>query len=124
VLEDDNTTISETAYEGTWVVNASFLSTEYIDQGTVYDTYGLYTFIPITIADGKIRQDVQNENGEFVTVEKAYTFEAGQLWFTDDTGLDCVIELLVDGNIVMSVFLPGEGEAKVCLSLFMVHPDE
>jgi len=34
------------------------------------------------------------------------------------------VVLLVDGNIVMSVFLPGEGEAKVCLSLFMVHPDE
>ena len=35
-----------------------------------------------------------------------------------------VFELLEDGNIVMSVFFPGEGEVKNCLSVYLVHPAE
>jgi hypothetical protein len=34
------------------------------------------------------------------------------------------VELLEDGNIVMSVFYPGEGDEMVCLSLFLTHPAE
>ena len=68
-------------------------------------------------------QDIQDENGEFHTVEDAYTFEAGQLQGTDEIGTDYVVEPLEDGNIVISVFLPGEGDEIQCLSVFMVHPD-
>ena len=29
-----------------------------------------------------------------------------------------------NGNIVISLFIPGEGETVKCISLFMVHPEE
>ena len=35
---------------------------------------------------------------------------------------DDAVDLLEDGNIVMSVFYPGEGDEMVCLSLFLTHP--
>jgi 3-oxoacyl-[acyl-carrier-protein] synthase-1 len=34
------------------------------------------------------------------------------------------VELLEDGNIVMSVFFPSEGDAVICLSVFLTHPAE
>ena len=121
VLEDDDTTISEASYEGEWVLNVAFLSTEYIDEQTLSGTFG-YNFMPYRIADGKIMQDLQQDNGEFTTVEYPYVFEAGQLQFTDNNGVDGAFELLEDGNIVMSLFYPGEGDTLRCLSVFLVHP--
>jgi hypothetical protein len=123
VVEDGETTVDEAAFEGEWVLNVAFLGTEYVDEQTLAGEYG-YNFMPYIIGDGKIRQDVQNENGEFTTEETPYTLEAGQLQGTDDLGVDFVIELLEDGNIVMSLFLPGEGETVKCLSVFLVHPAE
>lgn len=121
IIEDDTTTVDEKAFEGEWIPNVAFLGTEYITE-QAFAELG-FSFMPITIADGKIMQDIQDENGEFHTVEDAYTFEAGQLQGTDDIGTDYVVELLEDGNIVISVFLPGEGDEIQCLSVFMVHPD-
>ena len=104
-------------------LNVAFLSTEYIDEQTLSGTFG-YNFMPYRIADGKIMQDLQQDNGEFTTVEYPYVFEAGQLQFTDNNGVDGVFELLEDGNIVMSLFYPGEGDTLRCLSVFLVHPAE
>ena len=123
VLQDENTTVDEAAFEGEWVLNVAFIGTEYVDEQTLSGTYG-YNFMPFLIADGKISQDVQQENGEFVTVEMPYTFEAGQLQSRDDSGMDYAVDLLEDGNIVMSVFYPGEGDTMDCLSIFLVHPAE
>ena len=53
-----------------------------------------------------------------------YTFTAGQLQATDASGRDIVFELLEDGNVVLSVFFPGEGDTVSCLSVYMVHPAE
>ena len=89
----------------------------------LFDTFG-YNFMPYIITEGMITQDLQNEYGEFVTVEMPYTFDAGQLQGTDASGRDFVFELLEDGNIVMSVFYPGEEDAVICLSVFLVHPAE
>ena len=123
VLEDENTTVDESAFEGEWVLNVAFAGTEYVDEQTLAGSYE-YNFMPYLIADGKIMQDVQNEYGEFVTVEMPYTFEAGQLQGKDASGRDFAVELLEDGNIVMSVFFPGEGDAVICLSVFLTHPAE
>ena len=123
VLEDENTTVDESAFEGEWVLNVAFAGTEYVDEQTLAGSYE-YNFMPYLIADGKIMQDVQNEYGEFVTVEMPYTFEAGQLQGKDASGRDFAVELLEDGNIVMSVFCPGEGDAVICLSVFLTHPAE
>ena len=121
VLEDENTTVDEKAFEGEWVLNVAFAGEDYITEQTLAGTYG-FNFMPYRIADGKVMQDVQQENGEFVTVEMPYTFEAGQLQGKDAEGHDFAIELLEDGNIVMSTFFPGENDEVICLSVFMVHP--
>ena len=123
VIEDENTTVDEAAFGGEWVLDTAFLNTEYISTETLADSFG-FNFMPIRISEGKIMQDIQQENGEFVTAETAYTFDAGQLQATDGTGLEFVVELLENGNIVMSVFYPGEGDEMVCLSLFLTHPAE
>lgn len=123
VLEDENTTVDEAAFQGEWVLNVAFAGTEYVDESTLSETYD-YNFMPYVIADGKVSQDIQQENGEFVTIEMPYTFEAGQLQGEDGSGRAFVVELLEDGNIVMSVFFPGEGDEVICLSVFLVHPAE
>ena len=123
VMEDESTTVEESAFEGEWVLNVAFANLEYVDEQTLFGSYD-YNFMPYTIADGMVTQDVQQENGEFVTVEMPYTFEAGQLRGKDGGGRDFVIELLEDGNIVMSVFFPGDGDTLTCLSVFLVHPAE
>ena len=123
VIEDENTTVEEAAFEGEWVLNVAFANLEYVDEQTLAGTYD-YNFMPYIIADGKVTQDVQNEYGEFVTVEMPYVFQAGQLQGRDGSGRDFAVELLEDGNIVMSVFFPGEGETVTCLSVFLRHPAE
>jgi len=123
VIEDENTTVDEAAFEGEWVLNAAFANTVYVDEATLFDSYD-FVFMPYCIGEGKIAQDVQNEYGEFNTVEMPYTFEAGQLQGVDGNGRVFTVELLEDGNIVMSVFFPGEGDEVICLSVFLVHPAE
>ena len=123
IVEDENTTVNEKAFEGEWVLNVAFAGTEYVDEQTLAGSYD-FVFMPYRIADGKISQDVQNEFGEFVTVEAPYTFEAGQLQGVDANGRSFAVELLEDGNIVLSVFYPGEGDAVTCLSVFLKHPAE
>ena len=122
VIEDGNNTVDEAAFQGEWVLDTAFANTVYVDEATLSESYD-FNFMPYSIADGKIVQEIQNENGEFTAVEMPYTFEAGQLQGLDGSGRDFAVELLEDGNIVMSVFFPGEGDAVVCLSIFLVHPE-
>ena len=123
VLEDEDTTVEEAAFEGEWVLKAAFAGREYVYDQTLAESYD-FNFMPYVIGDGKITQDEQNEFGEFVKVEMPYTFEAGQLQGEDKDGRAFAVELLEDGNIVMSVLYPGEGDEMVCLSLFLTHPAE
>ncbi len=123
VIEDENTTVDEASFKGVWVLNVAFANTVYVTPETLFDTYD-FNFMPYTIGEGKITQDLQNENGEFVTTEMPYTFEAGQLQGKDGSGRDFAVELLEDGNIVLSVFFPGEGDGVTCLSVYLKHPEE
>ncbi len=123
VLEDETTTVDEASFRGEWVLDVAFAGQDYVDEQTLAGTYD-YNFMPYSIADGKVTQDVQNGNGEFVTKEMPYVFEAGQLQTQDPAGRDVVFELLENGNIVMSVFFPGEGDEVVCLSVFLKHAAE
>ena len=123
VLEDEDTTVEEAAFEGEWVLNVAFADMVYVDDSTLFDKFN-YNFMPIVISEGKISQDEQQENGEFITREMAYTFEAGQLVGTDDDGHTFVVELLEDGNIVMTGFFPGEGDAVINLAVYLRHPEE
>ncbi len=124
VIEDDNTTVEESAFEGEWVLNVAFFNGVYIDEQTLAGSFG-FNFMPYIIGGGVIKQDIQNENGEFTTQEIPYTFEAGQLQGADeDSGLNYAVDLLEDGNIVMSLFIPAEGDTFGCLSIYLVHPAE
>lgn len=123
IIEDEDTIVEETAFEGEWVLNVAFAGTEYVDEQTLFDTYD-YNFMPYLIKNGMITQDIQQENGEFVTVEMPYTFEAGQLQGKDGNGRDFAIDLLADGNIALALFYPGEGDEVLCLTVFLVHPEE
>ena len=122
VLEDDDTTVDEAVFQGEWILDAAFAGTDYISNETLLSTFD-YDFVPLVIADGKITKEVQNENGEFSTVEIPYTFEAGQLQGTDEKGRSFAIDPLVDGSIALAVFYPGEGDEVICVTLFLVHPD-
>lgn len=124
VIEDDTTTVEESAFAGEWGLNAAFFNEKYVSPEDLINTYNFDYYIPCKIADGKISQEIQQDNGEFVTVETPYTFEAGQLQGTDSKGRDFAVELLEDGNIVMSVFYPGEGDTLTCLTVFLTHPAE
>ena len=99
VLEDEDTTVEEAAFEGEWVLKAAFAGREYVYDQTLAESYD-FNFMPYVIGDGKITQDEQNEFGEFVKVEMPYTFEAGQLQGEDKDGRAFAVELLEDGNIV------------------------
>ena len=123
VIEDENTTVDEAAFQGEWVLNVAFANTDYVDEQTLAGTFG-YNFMPFRIADGRLLQDGENENGEFQTLEAPYTFEAGQLQGKDGTGKTFTVDLLEDGNIVLSVFFTGENDEVICLSVFLVHPAE
>ena len=123
VLASDETTVDEAAFQGEWVLNVAFAGTEYVDEQTLAGKYD-FNFMPYLIADGKIMQDVQNEFGEFTTVEMPYTFEAGQLQSLEGSDPNFAVDLLEDGNIVLSLFFPGEDGETVCLSVFLVHPAE
>ena len=127
VLEDENTTVEEAAFAGEWVLNVAFFNTEYVDEQTLAGTYD-YNFMPFVIGNGKIMQDVESGEGEFVTHEMPYVFEAGQLQaafnYGRNDGLDYVVELLEDGNIVMSIFYPNGDDTNSCLSVYLVHPAE
>lgn len=123
IYDDEETTVEEAAFEGEWVLNVAFAGDTYVDEQTLAGTYG-FNFMPYRIGEGKILQDLQDENGEFHTVEMLYTFEASQLQGTDAEGREFAVELLEDGNIVMSTFYPGEGDEVICLSVFLVHPAE
>ena len=123
VGEDEDTTVDEAAFAGDWVLNVAFANTEYVTPEALVDEFD-FNFMPYCIGEGKITQDLQQENGEFVTIEMPYTFEAGQLQGKDGSGRDFVVELLEDGNIVMSVFFADEDNIVTCLSVYLMHPAE
>ena len=121
VMEDEDTHVDEAAFQGDWMPSAAFLGTEYISPEELLNTYG-YVFTPIRIADGKLMMDYQQENGEFVTLETPYVFEAGQLQSVEGSEDNFAVDLLEDGTIALAIFLPGEGDTLQCLTLFMVRP--
>ena len=123
VIEDENVTVDEAAFAGEWVLNVAFAGTEYVTPEELSGDFD-FNFMPYCIGEGKITQDLENEYGEFVTIEMPYVFEAGQLQGVDGSGRDFVVELLEDGNIVMSTFFAEEDDTVTCLSVYLMHPAE
>ena len=81
-----------------------------------------FSVAPMTIADRKLTITYTDEGAER-TESYDYTLEYNQLTVTDEN-IEAVFEKLEDGNLVMSMFVPGEGDAKICVSFFLVHPEK
>ena len=97
---------------------------EYVDLDALAALYGIV--VPtVVIGDGTVAFSGVNENGEAFTEEYPYMLENSQMLAEDDEGMDFVFELLEDGNIVMSVFVPGESEEEgmLCISIFLVRAE-
>ena len=121
VIEDDTTTVELSAFNGDWVLDKAFVGDLCVDLETLTTTFDL-TVPPIRIEDGSLFY--YDDNGEGGVVERGFAcvFDAGQLQGEAERVSFC-FDTLVDGNIVWSNFLPGEGEDVICVSLFMVHPE-
>ena len=120
VTTEEGAELTDADFEGDWIVDKVFYDTVYMTPEEV-KAKGL-AILPIRIASGKVSHTFTDELGEH-EVSAEYTLENNQLLFTDGEGLETVIEKLEDGNIVLSIFVPGEGETPSCVSFFMVHPE-
>ena len=105
-----------------WNVDKVFLNETYLTPEEV-EANGLL-IRPIRVADGK----VYNLPFEGEVLEKLvstdYTLESNQLLFSsDEEGIEAVLEKLTDGNVALTLFIPGEGETVTCVTYFMVHPE-
>ena len=120
IVEDENTTIDESMFEGEWVVDKTFLGEENIDPEKMAALIQ-FNFGPISIGNGIITQEY-TENGEVKTVEMPYTLEAGQLQGKcAENGFEYVVEPLEGGAICYSLYVPDEEQNINCATIFMVR---
>ena len=123
VIEDEDITIDEAAFRGAWKPDVIFAGETPISQDELKAAYGM-TIPAVRVEDGKIYYDIVNDKGETVEYGQVYTFDAGQIQFIDEDDRTAVLDLLEDGNLVMSRFLPQEGSEEVlCITAFMVRAD-
>ena len=120
IIAENDVELTDADFEGEWAMDTVFYGTTYLSPEEV-EANGL-AIRPIRIADGKVYSKFEDEDGEHET-STDYTIESNQLLFSSGDGLDFVIEKLVDGNIAMNIFLPGEGDTLIDISIFMVHPE-
>ena len=118
VTVDEGVELTDADFEGDWIVDKVFVDTVYLSPEQVM---GL-AIRPVRIAGGKVINIVTDEAGEH-EVSAEYTLENNQILFTDEEGIEAVFEKLEDGNLVLSLFVPAEGDTPVCVTYFMVHPE-
>ena len=121
VTIDEEVELTDADFEGVWIADKVFLNTVYLTPEEV-EANGL-AIHPMLIADGKVTSFFTDEEGEHETSVE-YTLENNQILFTDGSGLDAVFEKLEDGNVVLTVFVPGEDDTLTNVTFFMVHPEE
>ena len=121
VTIDEGVELTDADFEGDWILDKVFVDTVYLTPEEV-EANGLGIH-PMRIADGKVISIITDEEGEH-EVSQEYTLENNQLLFTDGEGIEAVFEKLEDGNIVMSIFIPGENDTTNCATFFLVHPEQ
>ena len=111
-------------FKGTWVAGTVFAGENYVDPDKLASVYGV-SVPAVTIDEDEhlVIFEGTNENGEAVREEYPYAIENSQLECQDNDGRIFVFELLEDYNICLSLFVPGEGEETMCISIFMVRAD-
>ena len=109
-------------FEGIWDADTAFAGEVYIDLGDLGRDYSIYIPTVIINADEKlVIFEGESDYGEFFREEYPYTLENSQLECEDDEGKTYVFELLEDGNICLTTFVPGEGEGMLAITVFMVR---
>ena len=121
VSADEGVELTDADFEGDWNVDKVFLNETYLTPEEV-EANGLL-IRPIRVADGK----VYNLPFEGEVLEELastdYTLKSNQLLFSDGEGIEAVLEKLTDGNVVLYIFIPGEGDVMNSVAYFMVHPE-
>ena len=118
VTLDEGVELTAADFEGSWVPDMIFFGETYMSPEDAAEAGAGVR--PFRIADGRIYMDTEGEDGETYTDEMEITVESNQLLGSDSDNLDFVIEKLTDGNIVLSIFVPGEDGTVLCVSVFMV----
>ena len=109
-------------FEGTWDAGTVFAGEEYIDLGDLGRDYSVYIPTVTINADEKVVIfEGESDYGESFREEYPYTLENSQLECEDNEGKIYVFELLEDGNICLTTFVPGEGEGMLAITVFMVR---
>ena len=116
--------ILDSFFEGTWNAGTAFAGEVYIDLGDLESEYSI-SVPTVTIEAGEMLVIFEGESdyGESFRKEYPYTLENSQLVCEDDEGRTYVFELLEDGSICMSTFVPGEGEGMLAITVFMIRAD-
>ena len=116
--------ILDSFFEGTWDAGTAFAGEGYIDLGDLGREYSIYIpTVTINADERLVIFEGESDYGEFFRKEYPYTLDNSQLECEDDEGHIYVFELLEDGNICMSTFVPGEGEGMLAITVFMVRSD-
>ena len=111
-------------FEGTWVGTAAFAGETYVDFDTLADIYGITVpVVTIREQDRLVIFEGTDETGAAFREEYPYSLENSQLECQDEEGQVVVFELLEDRNIVMNMFVPGENEGMIDISIFMIRAD-
>lgn len=121
VTVDEGVELTGTDFEGEWIVDKAFFNQTYMTPEDL-EANGL-SIHPMRIADGKLYIVFTDDEGTHETSTE-FQVESNQLLVTDDSGLESVFEKLEDGNLVLSIFIPGENDTMNCVSFFLVHPEE
>ena len=119
VSAEEDVELTDADFEGDWVVDKVFYDETFVPSER-YAEFGI-SVAPMHIADGKVTITYTDENGTREEV-RDYTLENNQLLAKDETGSEAVFEKLEDGNILMTLFVDGEGDEQICISFFMIHP--
>ncbi|MBR0266690.1 MAG: hypothetical protein IJQ71_04540 [Clostridia bacterium] len=115
--------ISESEYEGEWIIKYGYIGEDPATPEQLAER-GLM-IRPLYISEGKLIDKITDENGEIKENAIAYEFEEdiGELLATAEDGqIEYIIDVLEDGNLMLSIVIFGEAE-PVCISLYMVHPE-
>ena len=109
-------------FEGTWDAGTAFAGEVYIDLGDLGREYSIYIpTVTISADERLVIFEGESDYGEFYRKEYPYILDNSQLECEDDEGRTYVFELLADGTICMSTFVPGEEEGMLAITVFMVR---
>lgn len=122
--EDPDAVIEESAFEGSWVPGTVFVGPDYYTLEELASEYRVNA-PSVTIAGGKVTIEVLNSKGKVIKNTSSYEFEDGMLFCPDEkTGQSITFDLLVDGTVLMTQYVPDGDDELKSVSFFLVRAEE